>query len=115
MIRGTEGSHPPRATLRTLRELAAEMGCPLRAARFLLAEAWDTDVAEGRKPDWRTWNGQERSKARFNVSRLRRAHPELFPIGVVDRAEFGQLEERVTELELAEKRRRRTVAVRVRP
>jgi predicted transcriptional regulator len=90
--------------LRTLREVAAEIGRTPRSARRLLRRAHDEDARSDAKPDWRTWSGVEGSPMLFNVSRLRRAHPEFFKSQPVDRAEFSHLADRVTATELGLKR-----------
>lgn len=84
--------------LSTIRQIATEMQRSPRAAKRVLARAHAEDACGEHLPDWRVWDGREGSKMLFNLSRLRRAHPELFAHQPVDRMEFGQLSEEVSRL-----------------
>jgi predicted ArsR family transcriptional regulator len=98
--------------LLTLREIAAKMGRPHRAVRRMLDRLYAEDLTSEYPPQWRVWSGRAgRATPRYNVTRLQRAHPELFGHVPIDRAEFGSLEERATALELELRRVRHRIAL----
>jgi hypothetical protein len=89
------GSVTTLETLATVRELAKESHRSARAMRRLLDRVFDADVKAGHATDWRFWSGEAGSAKRYNRSRLRAAHPEIFPSEFVRRAEFDDLVHKV--------------------